>query len=135
MLSATDLAPPSDSDFLLLPVERTEDRLPSLGAVPSSSLRVNLCAESECTEDGPLLRGVDGGSTPAGCGVAGACFFGDSKPANLLVLKLGALLLRRLGALLDGGLQLSESEDDSDVVEGELWSWPGTLLANTPGTI
>jgi hypothetical protein len=69
------------------------------------------------------------------CGVAGACFFGDSKPDNFPALKLGALLLGRLGALLDGGLQLSESEDDSDVVEGELWSWPGTPLANTQGAI
>ena len=134
MLSATDLAPPSDSDFLLLPAERTEDRLPSLGAEPSKSLRVTLCAESECTEDGPLLRGV-GGPTTAVCGVTGACFFGDNKPLNRPALKLGALLLRRLGALLDGGLQLSLSEDDSDVVEGELWSWHGRSLANTPGAI
>ena len=135
MLSATDLAPPSDSDFLLLPAERTEDRLPSLGAVPSRSLRVTLWPESEWTEGGPLLRGVDGGSITADCGVAGACFFSDKKPPNFPALKLGALLLRRLGALLDGGLQLSESEDDSDVVEGELWRWPGTPLPNTPGTI
>jgi hypothetical protein len=107
---------------LLLPTERTEDRLPSLGAAPSKSLRVTLWAESECTEDGPLLRGVDGGPTPVVCGVTGACFFGDKKPLNFPVVKLGALLLRLLGALLDGGLQLSGSEDDSDVVEGELWS-------------
>jgi hypothetical protein len=93
VVSATDLAPPSDSDFLLLPVERTEDFLPSLGAEPSNSLRVNL---------------------------AGVCFLGDNKPLNFPALKLGVLLLRRLGALLDGGLQLSRSEDDSDVVEGEL---------------
>jgi hypothetical protein len=125
VLSATDLAPPSDSDFLLLPVERTEDRLPSFGALPSNSLRVNFGAVSEWTEDGPLLRGVDGGSTTAVCGVAGVCFFGDKKPLNLLAVKL---LLRLLGARLDGGLQLSSgSEDDSDVVEGELWTWPGTL--------
>lgn len=135
VLSATDLAPPSDSDFLLLPFERTEDLLPNLGAVPSNSLRVNLWAESDWTEDGPLLRGVDGGSAPAVCGVTGACFFGDNKLVNFPALKLGALLLRRLGALLDGGLQLSVSEDDNDVVEGELWSWPGTSLSNTPATI
>jgi hypothetical protein len=135
VLSATDLPPPSDSDFLLLPAERTDDRLPSLGAVPSKSLRVTLWPESECTEGGPLLRGVDGGPTTPVCGVAGACFFDDSKPDNFPALKLGALLLGRLGALLDGGLQLSESEDDSDVVEGELWSWPGTPLANTQGAI
>ena len=135
MLSATDLAPPSDSDFLLLPAERTEDRLPSLGALASKSLRVTLWAESECTEDGPLLRGVDGGPTTAVCGVTGACFFGDNKPLNFPALKLGALLLRRLGALLEGGLQLSWSDDDSDVVEGELWSWHGTSLTNTWGSL
>ena len=122
VLSATDLAPPSDSDFLLLPVERTEDRLPSFGAVPSNSLSVNFGAVSEWTEDGPLLRGVGGGSTTAGCGVAGVCFFGDKKPLSFPAVKLAALLLRLLGALLDGGLQLSGSEDESDVVEGELWS-------------
>lgn len=133
MVSATDLPPPSDSDFLLLPVERTEDFLPSFGAVASSSLRVNFWAESEWTEDWPLLRGVDGGgSAPAICGVTGACFFGDKRPLKIPALKLGALLLRLLGALLDGGLQLSWSEDDSDVVEGELWSWPGISLGNEP---
>ena len=136
VLSATDLAPPSDSDFLLLPVERTEDRLPSFGAVASNSLRVNFWAVSEWTEEGPLLRGVvGGGSTTAGCGVAGVCFFGDKKPLSFPALKLAALLLRLLGALLDGGLQLSGSEDESDVVEGELWSWPGASLLNTQATI
>ena len=135
MLSATDFPPPSDSDFLLLPAERTEDFLPNLGALASNSLRVNLWAESEWTEDGPLLRGVDGGSAPAGCGVAGECFLGDNKPVSFTAVKLGALLLRRLGALLDGGLQLSWSEDDSDVVEGELWSWQGGSLGCTPATI
>ena len=133
MLSATDL-PPSDSDFLLLPVERTEDRLPSFGAVPSNSLRVNFWAVSEWTEDGRLLRGVDGGSAAAGCGVMAAGFFGDSKPLNFPTLKLAALLLRLLGALLEGGLQLSGSVDDSDVVEGELWR-PGTSLQKVPATI
>ena len=125
VLSATDLVPPSDSDFLLLPFERAEDRLPSFGADPSNSLRVNFWAVSEWTEDGPLLRGVGGSSAAAGCGVTGAGFFGDKKPLSFPTLKLAALLLRRLGALLDGGLSLSGSEDDSDVVEGELWR-PGT---------
>lgn len=59
------------------------------------------------------------------------CFLGDSM-FSFTALKLGALLLRRLGALLDGGLQLSWSEDDNDVVEGELWSWPGTHLGRVP---
>ena len=106
VLLATDLAPPSDSDFLLLPAERTEDRLPSLGAVPSRSLRATLWPESEWTKGGRLLRGMDSGSITADCGVAGACFFSDKKPPNFPALKLGALLLRRLGALRDGGLQL-----------------------------
>ena len=132
MLSAADL-PPSDSDFLLLPVERTEDRLPSFGAVPSNSLSVNFWAVSEWTEDGPLLRGVDGGSAVSGCGVTAAGFFGDSRPLNFPTLKLAALLLRLLGALLDGGLQLSGSVDDNDVVEGELWR-PATSLEK-PATI
>lgn len=83
-----------------------------------------------------MLRGVaGGGSTTAGCGVTGVCFFGDKKPLNFPALKLGALLLRLLGALLEGGLQLSGSEDDSDVVEGELWSWPGISLGHPPATI
>ena len=78
---ASERPPRSESDFLLLAVERAEDLLPSLGP-PRRSLRVNFWPPSECTEGGleggPLREAL---SSPAeGVGdirgaVGGGCSF------------------------------------------------------------
>lgn len=137
-----DRAPRSESDFLLLPVERADDFLASFG-VPSKSLRVNFCpplSECEWTEGGPfglvvlaergsspvdeagdIRREADEGGRSLGVDCSFATVFGwagvvgPNLPPDTPADILGALL----GGCVDGTLQLSLSDADSEsLVEG-----------------
>ena len=124
---ASERPPRSESDFLLLAVDRADDFRASLGPLLSKSLRLNLPV-SECTEGGPLredrssppervgnIRGAVGGGGSflwggfEGC-VAGGTSFPPETPADML----GA----RLGGWVDGTLQLSHSDGEGDPLDG-----------------
>lgn len=90
-LPALDLASPlSESDFLLLPFERTEDRRAILGPPESKSFKLNLWLPSVELTEGALGR----------AGVGSGVFLADTAtlPPETPAEKLGALLAARLGA-------------------------------------
>lgn len=125
-LPAFDFAsPPSESDFLLLPVERFDDFLASLGPPESRSLRLNLWLPSLDTTDGARgrgageagMRGVGGADDCPFLGVAlaaGGATLPPETPPDMLGALLGALLGAWLGGLVEGALQLSLSEGEGD---------------------
>ena len=93
MLSpVTDLRSPSESDFLLLPVDLAEDLRVSLGAEEMRSLRANFWPLSEWVE-GALGRalgcGEEGGFAFVGAVFGTASLFPDTPP-DTLGARLGA---------------------------------------------
>jgi hypothetical protein len=129
VLPAFDFASASESECLLLPVERADDFRASLGPPESRSLRLNLWLPSAEFTDGALGRIVfaDDRSEKGAIGDAGAedlSFLADlaaggttfppETPADILGARLGALLGAWLGGLVDGALQISLSEGDGD---------------------
>lgn len=130
---AVERSPRSESDFLLLPVERADDLRTSFG-VPSKSFSVNFSLRSECTEGGPRARGVITEDGSLNEGVAdvvgdirgavdgGASFFG----VGLVIGVMGVIfapetpadmLGARLGGCVEGTLQLSHSEAEGESLE------------------
>lgn len=114
-LPALDLASPlSESDFLLLPFDRTDDFREILGPPESRSFRLNLWLP-------PSLELTEGalGRVGAGSGVflAGATTFPPETPADMLGALLAARLGAWLGGLVEGRLKLSHSEG-----EGVSWT-------------
>lgn len=114
----------SESDFLLLPDERPDERRASLGPELRSSFRVNLPSLS--------LDLTDGGRECA----AGYVGCSDGVTAERCSLpSLRDMLTARLGGLVEGGLgpqSLSEAEGES-AVEGVVVPVVDPDLASTDG--
>lgn len=101
---ATDLAPPSESLFLLLPVDLCDDFRVSFGVDARRSLRLNryLSPSFECTDDArPVFDGVTFGSGVGGAeflpaevlraaAVGGGASLPPETPADMLGALLGA---------------------------------------------
>lgn len=129
---ATDFAPPSESLFLLLPVDRWDDLRVSFGVDARRSLRLNRCLSPslECTDDArPVFDGVRFGSGVVGGAEllpaeelrAGAVGGGASLPPETPADMLGALLGAWLGGLVEGRLQLSRSESVGEEADDAGW--------------
>ena len=118
MLSpATLLRSPSESDFLLLALDRLDDLRVSFGAAVMRSFNVNFWPPSECPNDGRLDGGADfseGVFSEVGLLleplVEGTVSFSLALPAE----KLGARLGAWLGGRVEGALQHSLSEGEGE---------------------